>query len=189
MDDFERNAMNGGNDIENNERPMVCPFLPEPLETMSYRDVRAASDADVEAYYFTNLQYGHFLWREGFAGRALLALTRGLYADLPQTALVLEPWPLPYGAIGWSVSKHPSDDFPGNPRISFQHQATRMEGERRDLRRARAWAVWWVICAARPSLAPDLKQEITEPDIELIEKGLCQWGHSNECEVWKAALG
>jgi hypothetical protein len=62
---------------------------------MSYRNVRAAEAVDLEAYYFTSLQYGQFLWQRGRSGLAILALTRGLYADLPETGLVLQNSPLP----------------------------------------------------------------------------------------------
>ena len=152
---------------------------------MSYRDVRRAEAVGVEAYYLASLQYGHFLWQQGYAGRAILALTRSLYADLPETASVLQAWPLPYAAIHWIVLHHPSDDFPGNPRISFQHQATRMKGERKERRRARAWAVWYLVRDAKPSLPADPRQGIEEPGIESIEAGLRQWGHADELEIWR----
>ncbi|NBB78405.1 MAG: hypothetical protein GVY36_03020 [Verrucomicrobia bacterium] len=149
--------------------------------------MRTAEAVDVEAYYFTSLQYGQFLWQRGRSGRAILALTRALYADLPETALVLQNSPLPYAAIHWIVLHHPSDDFPGNPRVSFQHQATRMEGRQKELRRARAWAVWYLVRHAKPSLSADPRQVIEEPDSAAIEAGLRQWGHTDEVEVWRAA--
>lgn len=154
---------------------------------MSYRDVRAADAVDLEAYFRTSLQYGQFLWRCGHAGRAILALTRGLYADLPESAPVFAEWPLPYAAIHWITLQHPSDDFPGNPRVSFQHQATRMEGERKQLRRARAWAVWYLIRDAKPSLPADRRQAVKEPSIRVIEQGLLRWGHRNELRIWRLA--
>jgi hypothetical protein len=155
---------------------------------MSYRDVRSAAAVGVEAYYLKSLHYGHFLWQQGHGGRAILALTRALYADLAETATVLRQWPLPYAAIAWVVRQHPGDDFPGNPRVSFQHQATRMRGHRNEIKRARAWAVWSIIRVARPSLPPDIKQAIEEPQVESIEAGLRRWGHAGESSLWLKAL-
>ncbi len=61
---------------------------------------------NIEAFYLIALSYGHYLWLKGYSGHAILAITRALYAN------------------------HPSEDYPGNPRISFQHQATRLRGDR-----------------------------------------------------------
>lgn len=176
------------NDMSPDADSRECPYLPRPRASMSYRDVRSAGLVGVDAYYLTNLHYGHFLWRQGHGGRATLALTRALYADVAETASVLQQWPLPYAAIGWVVRHHSSDDFPGNPRISFQHQATRMRGHRNEIKRARAWAVWSIIRVARPSLPADTKQAIKEPQLETIEAGLRRWGHCNESSVWRKAL-
>lgn len=165
-----------------------CPHLPEPLPGMSYRELSELRGGDTEAYYRTALRYGHYLWRQGHAGRALLALTRALYADLPEDAAVLQDWPLPYRALRWMVEQHPSEDFPGNPRISFQHQATRLRGERRDLRRARAWAVWALVRQAKPDLPGDAAQGVEEPSLETIHSGLEKHGHKNEQRIWQDAL-
>ena len=109
---------------------------------MSHRCLTESRKANEADFYFAALKYGHYLWLKGHAGRSILAVTRALYANLSGGAPMLDQWPLPYTALRWIVAKHPSDDFPGNPRISFQHQATRLRGERQALRRIRAWAVW-----------------------------------------------
>jgi len=168
--------------------PPPPPPLPPPAPKMSHRDLTELRGGDTGAYYFKALQYGHYLWRRGKAGRAILALTRALYADLPPGAPVLREWPLPYAALHRIVAHHPSDDFPGNPRVSFQHQATRLRGPRTDLRRARAWAVWALIRHARPGLPADLTQKITEPSPSDIEAMLERHGHPGEPGLWKAAF-
>jgi hypothetical protein len=109
-----------------------------------------------------------------------------LYADLAQEDEVLTSWPLPYAALAWMMQHHDSDDFPGNPRLSYQHQATRLRGDRAELRSARAWAVWALACAARPSLPGDL--DCPEWTHEQIIDALKRWGHRNEVEVWGNAL-
>ena len=101
---------------------------------MSYRSLKELRGGNTEAFYLTALGYGHYLWLKGCSGRAILAITRALYADLPAEAAILCEWPLPYRALHWIVANHPSQDFPGNPRVSFQHQATRIRGDRAALR-------------------------------------------------------
>lgn len=166
----------------------ICPYLPEPDEGMSYRSLTDLRGGDTETFYLTALRYGHHLWLGGYSGRAILALTRALYADLPADAAALREWPLPYGALRWIVANHPSHDFPGNPRISFQHQATCLRGERMEQRRARAWAVWALIRVAKPELPGDVDQGIQEPTQEQIERGLVEHGHANEAAIWGGAL-
>ena len=168
--------------------PKTCPYLPEPEPEMSHRCLTKLRGGDLEAFYLTALRYGHYLWLQGHASRAILAITRALYTDLDQSAAVLKQWPLPYAALKWIVANHSSDDFPGNPRISFQHQATRLRGHREDLRRARAWAVWTLICDARPSLPADTKQDVQEPNVAEVEQGLKSHGLMKEAMAWKAVL-
>lgn len=166
-----------------------CPHLPSPDLEMTHRCLTELDATTEPAVFYTNaLQYGHTLWHKGHAGRAILAITRALYADVKENDPVLTKWPLPYAALAWIIDEHQSDDFPGNPRISFQHQATRLRGERQDLRRTRAWAVWSIICKVRPSLPADETQDFTAPTIEKIEALLKKHGHPNEAELWMETL-
>lgn len=146
------------------------------------------SGKDTPEFYFNALQYGHYLWLKGSAGRAILAITRALYADIPEDDPILKKWPLPYAALQWIVAHHTSDDFPGNPRISFQHQATRLRGPRQELRRARAWAAWALIRDARPSLLGDADDPVKEPNESEIETLVADFGHDGEARRWKNAL-
>lgn len=143
---------------------------------------------DTPGFYFKALQYGNYLWQTGHAGRAILAVTRALYADINEEGPVLVDWPLPYAALKWIIAKHDSDDFPGNPRISFQHQASRLRGPRQELRRARAWAVWAIIRKARPSLPGDPADPVVEPCEQEIQARLDEFGHPNEAELWARVL-
>ena len=59
--------------------PQPCPHLPPAGVAMSYRNLREHKQGDPAAYYLAALQYGHCLWLQGHAGRAILALTRALY--------------------------------------------------------------------------------------------------------------
>lgn len=146
-------------------------------------------EKDTPEFYFKALQYGHYLWQTGYAGRAILAVTRALYAEIKEEDLILANWPLPYAALRWIVATHDSDDFPGNPRISFQHQASRLRGPRQELRRARAWAIWAIIRKARPSLPGDPADPVVEPTEQEIQARLDEFGHPNETELWARANG
>jgi hypothetical protein len=153
---------------------------------------RCLTELDAQAtpsmFYFIALQYGHTLWHKGHAGRAILAITRALYANVTANDPIFNDWPLPYAALQWITAQHASDEFPGNPRISFQHQATRFRGDREALRRARAWAVWALICQARPSLPGDTAQKVREPTLPEIEAQLQADGHTGEAELWLSVL-
>ncbi|MEN8662091.1 MAG: hypothetical protein ACN4GF_06925 [Lentimonas sp.] len=166
-----------------------CPHLPEANLSLTHRCLTELDAQTSPAqFYFTALQYGHTLWHKGHAGRAILAVTRALYTDVPANDPILNDWPLPYAALAWIIKNHSSDDFPGNPRISFQHQATRLKGDRQEIRRARAWAVWAIICNARPSLPADDAQDFTVPTIEAIKELLKKHKNPNEAELWIKVL-
>lgn len=154
---------------------------------MSHRCLTELEKDSVE-FYFKALQYGHYLWRHGHAGRAILAVTRALYADIHPNTPVLGDWPLPYAALHWIVANHPGDDFPGNPRISFQHQATRLRGPRQEIRRARAWAVWALVRHAKPTLSGDRCDPVTEPTLEQIHGMLELRGHPGEADRWRSTI-
>ena len=165
-----------------------CPFLPGKTEGLDYRVLQQHGMARDAAFYLDALRYGQVLWMTGHAGRALLALTRALYADVREGETVLAQWPLPYAAMRWILEHHGSDDFPGNPRVSFQHQASRLRGQRQDQRSARAWAVWGLVRVARPALPGDERQAVVEPSFEEIFAGLEEFGLSGEAQTWEKAL-
>jgi len=164
-----------------------CPYLPEAPASMNHLCLTRLKK-DTPELYFSALQYGHYLWQQRHAGRAILALTRALYADIEAPDPILRKWPLPYAALQWILANHSSDDFPGNPRISFQHQATRLRGHRQDLRRARAWATWALVRQAKPELPGDVVDPATEPTSEEISRLLKRHGHSAEAELWHTVI-
>ncbi|MGB0416289.1 MAG: hypothetical protein ACPGKS_05535 [Coraliomargarita sp.] len=163
----------------------ICPFLPEPDTGMNHDCLTSRKSGDLADYYFTALKYGNYLWKQGHAGRAILAVTKALYTELPATNPVYADWPLPYAALKWIIANHESDDFPGNPRVSFQHQASRMKPQHSDTKRARAWAVWALVCIAKPSLPGDPSESIVEPKHSEIETLLRTHGHPEEAVLWK----
>jgi hypothetical protein len=140
-------------------------------------------------FYFTALNYGHYLWRRGLAARAVLCLDRALLADVRGDEAVLAIWPLPYAAIIWLLQKTPPDVFIGNPRVHFQHLADRMNEPRREQRRWRTWACWALTCAALPHLPGDPSHHVAEPSIEIIAEKLRAHGLPGEAGQWLKILG
>lgn len=167
---------------------VACPYLPDvdEVEWLDHSLLRRHGAARDAKFYYDALRYGQFLWRRGHAGRALLAVTRALYAKVAADDPILRDWPLPYAALAWMLRENDSDDFPGNPRLSYQHQACRLRGERIELRAARAWAVWALACAARPHLPGD--HSCPELSLEEIAECLEKVGHSDEAALWRRAL-
>lgn len=171
-----------------NQHPLlpVCPHLPDPGGLLDYRVLSRHGARRDAGFYESALFYAHHLWLAGHAGRSLLALTRALYADLPENDPILSAWPLPYEAVAWILTHHDSDDFPGNPRLSFQHQACRLRGQRVEIRKARAWAMWALACAARPALTGD--PSCPEFSLADISSMLAQHGHAGEDMRWKHVM-
>lgn len=145
----------------------------------------AARDA---GFYRTALTYGHYLWQNGQAARAILKLDRALLADLRGDEPVLREWPLPYAAMAWLLRHAPTDVFLGNPRVHFQHLADRMNEPRREQRRWRTWACWALCRAVRPEFPADPKHAVVEPALELIAAKLTAHGLPDEAAWWQAVM-
>lgn len=166
-----------------------CPFLPEPRPGLDWRALHAYREADRgPEFYYACLEYGHALWRRGFAARSLLCLDRALGAELTGHEHILQQHPLPYAAMGWLIHKTPDGVFLGNPRVHFQHYADRVNEPRREQRRWRAWACWALARAARPDLPGDPRHQVIEPTLDQIEEALRIQGHPGEAERWRAEL-
>ena len=167
--------------------PTPCPFLPSCGRALSWRDLNALRDKRGPELYRLCLEYGQQLWLDDLPARALLAVDRALYCDVPAGAEVLDEYPMPYRAIGWMV-KQPADTFTGNARVHYQHLADRVRGERAELKKWRAWAAWAVTRYVRPDLAGDPKHVVTEPTHAEIEAGLRTHGVNGEIDEWRRAL-
>lgn len=167
--------------------PSPCPFLPSCGRPLSWRDLNALrADQGTELYRLC-LEYGQQLWLDELPARALLAVDRALYCDVPGEAEVLIEYPMPYRAIGWMV-KQPGEQFTGNARVHYQHLADRVRGERAELKKWRAWAAWAVTRQVQPELIGDPLHLVTEPALAEIEAGLREFGISGEVVEWRRAL-
>ncbi len=155
---------------------------------MDARALTAHGDARDVAFYLTALTYANYLWQQGLAARAILALDRALAADLRGDEPALHSWPLPYRPMAWFLRHAPPDVFIGNPRVHFQHLADRMNEPRRDQRRWRTWACWALCRVVRPEFPADPKHRVVEPTIEEIAERLRTHGLAGESELWRTEL-
>ncbi len=166
-----------------------CPYLPTPRAGLDWRILHAHRGAERgDGFYRDCLEYGHSLWRQGLAARALLCLDRAFGAELRGDESVLREMPLPYAAMAWLVANSPTDIFIGNPRVHFQHYADRMNEPRREQRRWRAWACWALVREVRPEFPPDFRHCVNEPGHVEIEDALNQFGHGGEGVLWRSVL-
>lgn len=144
---------------------------------------------DVGQFYLTSLTYAHYLWHHATPARAVLALNRGIYAPLQGNEPEYQQRPIPYSALHWLIQQSGSDErFLGNPRISYQHQADRIQGDRKQQRRARAWACWAIARAALPTLQGDAAHPVEEPTHSTISNQLLKYGLPGEAELWQNTL-
>lgn len=165
-----------------------CPHLPAPRSRMDCRAFGDHGDARDAAFYFTALEYGHYLWQRGFAARAILCLDRAMGTDLRPDDAVVQTWPIPYAPMAWFLAHTPDGVFIGNPRVHFQHYADRLKAPRRDIRRARAWACWALTRRLRPQLSADPRHAVTEPQENEIAAWLDTHGLPGERALWKSVL-
>jgi hypothetical protein len=165
-----------------------CPFLPSSARRYSWRDLAEFRENQGAELYQRCLEYGQQLWLDHLPARALLAVDRALYCDIPAEAAILKKWPLPYQAIAWLVSQ-PTEHFTGNARVHYQHLADRVRGERADIKKWRAWAAWAVVRKARPDLSSDPRHKVIEPTHREILQGLKSFGLPEEPTWWEKSIG
>lgn len=167
--------------------PTPCPFLPSCGRPLSWRDLNALRHDQGPELYLLCLEYAQQLWLDGLPARALLAVDRALYCDVPSGHEVLRDYPMPYRTIGWMVTQ-PSEAFTGNARVHYQHLADRVKGDRAEIKKWRAWAAWAVVRAARPGLEGDPRHEVKEPGTDEIVVRLAASGVNGEPAEWRRAL-
>jgi hypothetical protein len=143
----------------------ICPYLPGDVPDRPWRHGLERG----EGFYMDALRFAQGYWVEGKPAQAILQLNKAFSADLRDGDEVLERWPWPYGALEWILERSGdgSRGFLGNPVRHFQHLATRMSGERMELRIARAWRCFYI---ARRVLG---ERGVYEMDgIQLVREGI-----------------
>lgn len=171
-------------------RPLpACPWLPQiaPDAAMDWRLLNELGTDRGELFYTRCLAYAHYLWTQGLAARAILALDRALLADLRGDETALRAHPLPYRPLAWMIASVPDGVFIGNPRVHYQHLADRVREPRRAQRSARAWACWHLARLIRPEFPGDPRHQVAEPTAAQIGEALDAHGLPGERATWEAA--
>ncbi len=123
-------------------RMTPCPYLPmDGVGKLRRHGLGRGVD-----FYWDSLCFAQGHWVEGKPAQAILQLNKAFSAELRGDEDVLEDWPMPFAALEWMLDRAAdgSCGFLGNPVRHFQHLATRMRGEGKELRRQRAWACFWI---------------------------------------------
>lgn len=168
-------------------RIQPCPFLPVPAGEMSYRDLRQdpGSGQDAATSRFTSAcTYANYLWMSGVPARAILALCRAIYLDPKALHQDLQQ---PYIAYVWFLQHHDGRGFLGNPRLSFLHQATRIN-DQHALKRHRAWAMWYLTVTTNPAFPTDPAIAEHPPTPDQLQAFLNEQGLRSEGAHWLEAL-
>jgi hypothetical protein len=174
----------------------ACRFLPEVTHPHGHMITRVLGGMKCHRYYFAALSYAQSLWREGKPAQAILQLNKAFMADLRGDEEVIEKHPPPYAALVWILQNRPENRFLGNPVRHFQHLATRVSGERKEIRSWRAWACFHLSQRALPGeeFPPDEeqieKETVVFPTWEKVVAAIREMGWRGEAvvleEVWVA---
>ena len=167
----------------------ACRFLPEVSDLYDHMVTRSLGPMKCDRYYFAALSYAQSLWRQGKPAQAILQLNKAFMSDLRGDEEVLERFPAPYAALVWILENRPEDRFLGNPVRHFQHLATRVSGDRREIRSWRAWACFHLSQRVLPGeeFSPDEEQVAMEliifPPWEGVVEAIRRTGWRGEAEV------
>lgn len=125
-----------------------CPYLPPANEAIRPRDISGARKSGGANAFTAALTCAQSLWLQGLPAQALLQLNHAMSQDLSGEEA---PWPMPYQALVWILSRRHEEGFLGNPVRHFQHLATRMSGPNKELRIARAWVCFHLAESVLPA--------------------------------------
>lgn len=171
-----------------------CPFLPETDHLFTHDHMAAVESDKGTRFYETTLKYAQSLWRTGFPAKALLLCSRAMAADLEKGAEILRQWPMPYHAVAWILVNRQAGQFFGNPRLHYQHLASRMASPKRELRSWRAWACWYIAkelldAIKFPGDVVQIRREnVVEPTHDEISRQLRLLSPLDDDRVWNDAL-
>jgi hypothetical protein len=171
----------------------ACPLLPQIDAVLHPAVTREFAGLKCDRFYEACLRYAQSLWRQGKPAQAILQLNKSLMADLGGHEAVLRTWPAPYATLLWILRHRDPGDFVGNPVRHFQHLATRVSGDRRELRSWRAWACYYlsrnILDPAEfpPDLDQIAKESLEIPDWQTVLSSITALGWPDETATLLAA--
>ena len=166
-----------------------CPLLPEVSHAHGHMITRVHAPAKCSQFYLAAICYAQSLWREGKPAQAILQLNKAFMADMSGDEEVLVKHPPPYAVLVWFLANRPEGRFLGNPVRHFQHLATRVSGERKEVRSWRAWACFHLSRAVLPmdEFPPDeeqiAKEKIVFPGWGEVVGRIREMGWKGESDV------
>ncbi|WP_265594266.1 hypothetical protein [Haloferula sp. BvORR071] len=169
-----------------------CPLLPEVHEGLDRAVTRALSVRKGPDFYAATFRYAQSLWREGKPAQAILQLNKAFMSDLSGAEEVLQIHPPPYAVLVWFLRHRPEGYFVGNPVRHFQHLATRVSGERKEIRAWRAWACFHLSQTVLPAAEFPVDNEqvagegIVFPEWDTVVEVIGRLGWRGEREVIEA---
>lgn len=166
----------------------ACPLLPPVAHPLNAHETARFGDDRGPQFYLAALRYAQSLWREGKPGRAILLIDRALGADVPDGDPTFAEWPLPYATMAWVLIHLSDEELAGNPRVHFQHLASRLGPPRQEIRQWRAWACWHLCREVSPRYPGDLRDPVPEPGAAEIAAHLARVGITGEVRLWQEAI-
>lgn len=173
----------------------ACPLLPEVSHPHGHMITRVHAPTKCDKFYFAAISYAQSLWREAKPAQAILQLNKAFMANLRGDEEVLGIYPPPYAVLVWFLRNRPDGPFLGNPVRHFQHLATRVSGERKEIRSWRAWACFHLSRATLPAeeFPPDQEQiakdALVFPEWESVLAAIRKGGWPGEAGHLEAASG
>lgn len=171
-----------------------CPYLPPTDAVIRPSDIRAIrKNGGIDAY-LAALTCAQSLWLQALPAQAILQLNHAMAHDLSDLPNQDIPWPMPYQALIWILTRRHEEGFIGNPVRHFQHLATRMSGPNQDLRIWRAWACFHLAESVLPTneFPRDERQIAREhleiPDVATCIDHLASHTHPNEISIIRLLL-
>lgn len=151
-----------------------CPYLPPANQVTRPSDIREIrKNGGIDAY-LAALTCAQSLWLQALPAQAILQLNHAMSHDLAKLPNQDIPWPMPYQALVWILTRRHEEGFIGNPVRHFQHLATRMSGPNQDLRVWRAWACFHLAESVLPNNEfPRDAQQITREDLKIPDVATC----------------
>ena len=137
-------AVTQSNDSESLEVAWLnpaCPWLPAVDSPQDFRLTRRHGSDKGSDFYGDALVYAQSQWRMGKPAQAILQLDKAWMADLPPDEWRSRDGVDPYQALIWIMQTLSAGaiGYMGNPVRHFQHLASRMSGQRSEVRSWRAW--------------------------------------------------